>query len=130
MKPAPYYVYRCFASGGQLLYIGSARSPGTRLADHQRKHDWFAQVRGITIEEYPNEFEARAAERRAVFIERPKHNDTWSANRSADITADCALRREERRAQREASQVTALKQRIADLEAALSATAAASAPTA
>lgn len=66
-------VYRCFSEGGQLLYVGTTGNLGRRLAEHARKI-WFLEVRGITLEWFPDEVRALAAERRAIFVERPKYN--------------------------------------------------------
>jgi predicted GIY-YIG superfamily endonuclease len=66
-------VYRCFSEGGQLLYVGTTGNLGRRLAEHAQKI-WFLEVRGITLEWFPDEVRALAAERRAIFVERPKYN--------------------------------------------------------
>lgn len=66
-------VYRCFGGSGQLLYIGTTGNLGRRLAAHAQKI-WFLEVRGITLEWYPDEETAEAAERRAIRIEQPKYN--------------------------------------------------------
>jgi predicted GIY-YIG superfamily endonuclease len=66
-------VYRCYADDGQLLYIGYTGDLGTRLAAHAQKL-WFTQVRGITLEWYADELDARNAERRAIHVEHPKYN--------------------------------------------------------
>lgn len=68
-----YAVYRCYADGGQLLYIGETGELGTRLASHAQKL-WFTQVRGITLEWYADELDALNAERRAIHVEHPKYN--------------------------------------------------------
>jgi hypothetical protein len=51
-------VYRCYSDLGELLYVGTTGHLGRRLAAHAEKI-WFLQVRGITLEWYPDEFEAR-----------------------------------------------------------------------
>lgn len=66
-------VYRCFSEGGQLLYVGTTGNLGRRLAEHAQKI-WFLEVRGITLEWFPDEVRALASERRAIFVERPKYN--------------------------------------------------------
>lgn len=66
-------VYRCYSDQGVLLYIGTTGQLGKRLAAHAQKA-WFVQVRGITLEWYPDEFEALNAERRAIHVEHPKFN--------------------------------------------------------
>lgn len=66
-------VYRCFSDSGELLYIGYSGELGKRLAAHAQKL-WFTQVRGITLEWYTDELDARNAERRAIHVEHPKYN--------------------------------------------------------
>lgn len=66
-------VYRCFGTGGQLLYIGTTGRLGRRLAAHAEKI-WFLEVRGMTFEWYPDEDSALRAERAAIHIEQPKYN--------------------------------------------------------
>src|SRR5215469_10758085 len=66
-------VYRCYSDHGELLYVGTTGQLGKRLAAHAQKV-WFLQVRGITLEWYLDEFEAGAAERRAIHVEHPKYN--------------------------------------------------------
>lgn len=67
-----YAVYRCYGTDGALLYIGSGNL-GQRLASHAEKV-WFLEVRGITVEWYADELDARNAERRAIHVEHPKYN--------------------------------------------------------
>jgi predicted GIY-YIG superfamily endonuclease len=66
-------VYRCYSDQGELLYVGTTGHLGRRLAAHAEKL-WFAQVRGITLEWYPDELEAGLVERRAIHVEHPKYN--------------------------------------------------------
>lgn len=66
-------VYRCFGEDGRVLYIGTTGRLGRRLAAHAEKI-WFLEVRGITLEWYPDEKTATTAERRAIRIEQPKYN--------------------------------------------------------
>lgn len=67
-----YAVYRCFSDHGELLYVGSGNF-GKRMAEHAQKV-WFTQVRGITVEWFADELDARLAERRAIHVEHPKYN--------------------------------------------------------
>ncbi len=68
-----YAVYRCYSDGGILLYVGHTARGGKRLGEHADKA-WFLQVRGITLEWYADELDARNAERRAIHVEHPKYN--------------------------------------------------------
>lgn len=63
-------LYRLYGLEG-LLYVGISISPLTRVRTHLREQPWASQVVGIRIE-YPAD--AEAAEREAVWTERPKYN--------------------------------------------------------
>jgi predicted GIY-YIG superfamily endonuclease len=73
INTARHAVYRCYSDLGELLYVGTTGHLGRRLAAHVEKA-WFLQVRGITLEWYPDELEALAAERRIIHVEHPKFN--------------------------------------------------------
>jgi len=115
----PHAVYRYFSGDGRLLYIGMGLSPGTRMADHQRKHpDWFPEVRGVTLEWFPDEYAARVAERIAVILEKPAHNGTYANDPSVDLAANRVLDqiRIDRRALSQANlRIRELKTQIAAL---------------
>ena len=68
-----YAVYRLYSGDGQLLYVGFTGQLNFRFGDHAKKF-WFTQVRGITLEWYVDELDARNAERRAIHVEHPKYN--------------------------------------------------------
>jgi hypothetical protein len=63
-------LYRLYGLEG-LLYVGISVAPLTRVRTHLREQPWGAQVIGIRIA-YPDD--AEAAEREAVWTERPKYN--------------------------------------------------------
>ncbi|MGY6020103.1 GIY-YIG nuclease family protein [Streptomyces spinosirectus] len=63
-------LYRLYGLEG-LLYVGISVSPLTRVRTHLREQPWGPSVIGIQID-YPPD--AEAAEREAVFTERPRHN--------------------------------------------------------
>ncbi|MFI6656627.1 GIY-YIG nuclease family protein [Streptomyces sp. NPDC050523] len=63
-------LYRLYGLEG-LLYVGISVSPLTRVRTHLREQPWGPSVIGIRID-YPPD--AEAAEREAVFTERPRHN--------------------------------------------------------
>lgn len=71
------FVYRCFAAGGRLLYIGCTGRYAARMAAHAAKARWWAEVADITREAYPSLTAARAAERLAIEAEKPEHNRQW-----------------------------------------------------
>ncbi|MFE7169322.1 GIY-YIG nuclease family protein [Streptomyces sp. NPDC057616] len=63
-------LYRLYGLEG-LLYVGISVAPLTRVRTHLREQPWGPGVIGIRID-YPPD--AEAAEREAVFTERPRHN--------------------------------------------------------
>lgn len=63
-------LYRLYGLEG-LLYVGISVAPLTRVRTHLREQPWGCEVIGIRID-YPPD--AEAAEREAVFTERPEHN--------------------------------------------------------
>lgn len=73
LRASGHAVYRCYSDHGELLYIGSTGNLSRRLGDHAQKV-WFLRVRGITLEWYADELEARMAERRAIHVEHPQLN--------------------------------------------------------
>ena len=68
------YVYRYFDIHGELLYIGLADNPESRLAQHQAEKAWADQIARWETVEYPTRGEAAAAERAAIVGEQPKYN--------------------------------------------------------
>ena len=69
----PHALYRFYAEGGELLYVGITNSPGRRWARHSGR-PWWQEVRTITLETHPNRTAALAAEARAIEAERPRLN--------------------------------------------------------
>lgn len=67
-------LYRFYNATGQLLYVGITMDPPTRFRGHAEAKEWWAQVSGITVENYQSRNELAAAERRAIQVERPLHN--------------------------------------------------------
>lgn len=67
-------LYRFYDDGGQLLYVGITDEPGRRFAQHAAKKVWWRDVRGISIDWYDDREQVKAAERRAIRVERPVHN--------------------------------------------------------
>lgn len=71
---AAHVLYRFFSKTGQLLYVGITMNPPERFKAHRQEKAWWGQVAGITCESYDNRSDLMAAERRAIQVERPKHN--------------------------------------------------------
>jgi predicted GIY-YIG superfamily endonuclease len=69
-------LYRFFNATGQLLYIGITMNPPQRFRDHRESKEWWTEVAGITVENYPNRTALADAERRAIKVEHPLHNVT------------------------------------------------------
>ncbi|MCD7438483.1 GIY-YIG nuclease family protein [Streptomyces lincolnensis] len=63
-------LYRLYGPEG-LLYVGISVCPLTRIRTHLRQQPWASQVIGVRID-YP--YDAEAAEREAVWSERPLYN--------------------------------------------------------
>lgn len=66
-------LYRYFSEADELLYVGIAINPATRLGQHKRDRD-ITEVRHIEIEWFDSRSEASAAEAWAIVRERPKWN--------------------------------------------------------
>ncbi|MGW2719166.1 GIY-YIG nuclease family protein [Streptomyces sp. NPDC001492] len=89
-------LYRLYGLEG-LLYVGISISPLTRVRTHLREQPWASEIVGIRIE-YPDD--AEAAEREAVWTERPKYNVIFNGqnppappDRAARLRAELALER-------------------------------------
>lgn len=67
-------VYRFFDASGDLLYIGSSGNFARRLAQHRAARPWWHEVATHTLEQHPTRRAAEAAERAAIFTERPRYN--------------------------------------------------------
>lgn len=67
-------LYRFYNDGGQLLYVGITNDPPRRMTEHSQDKAWWPQVRGMTVDWYPDRDAVLAAERRAIRIEHPLHN--------------------------------------------------------
>jgi len=67
-------LYRFYNDGGQLLYVGITNDPPRRMTQHSQDKKWWAQVRGMTVEWYPDRTSVLAAEKRAINVENPLHN--------------------------------------------------------
>lgn len=99
LADAPHWVYRLFDQDGVLLYAGCTSSIGARLGQHGSK-DWWPDVRGIEVEQYPTMREGLDAERAIIEATQPKHNNTfterytngWPRIRAEDAAAHAAGR--------------------------------------
>lgn len=73
----PVGVYRHIDANGRCLYIGASTNPGARYDTHRSASSWAFEVVRIEIEWHPSREAAYAAERAAIFSERPPHNREW-----------------------------------------------------
>lgn len=67
-------LYRFYNDSGQLLYVGITNDPPRRMGQHAKDKEWWAQVRGMTVDWYPDRPSVLAAEKRAINVENPLHN--------------------------------------------------------
>lgn len=67
-------LYRHFNEAGALLYVGISLSAIHRLSAHSRGSDWFSEIAKVQIENFETRELAQIAEKRAIELERPKHN--------------------------------------------------------
>lgn len=69
-----HFLYRHFATDGELLYIGISLSAFRRLRQHQQHASWFDRIARVEIQPFPSRGEALVAERAAIASEHPAHN--------------------------------------------------------
>jgi predicted GIY-YIG superfamily endonuclease len=67
-------LYRLFAAGDVLLYIGIAKRFGRRWEQHARSQPWWPEVVRQTVDWYPDREAAEDAEKAAIKAENPRHN--------------------------------------------------------
>lgn len=70
-------LYRIYGEKRVLIYIGITDDYDSRMRQHSEK-SWWAEVRGITTEEFTDRSAAAEAEARAIRSESPKYNRTHS----------------------------------------------------
>lgn len=70
----PTALYRLFGEGDALLYIGIAKTFGTRWHQHAHVQTWWPEVRRQTIDWLPDRPSAEEAEESAIKAEHPKYN--------------------------------------------------------
>lgn len=62
---------------GDLLYVGSTKNVGARLAAHARSQPWWNEVAAVSCEYFDTMIGALAAEAKAIRDERPRYNVAW-----------------------------------------------------
>lgn len=74
-KSFPHYVYRCYDSANQLLYVGCTYTPQARLRQHRADgKGWMKDVDRVRFTVWPDRRKALDMERLAIETERPIHN--------------------------------------------------------
>jgi hypothetical protein len=74
LQNRPHTLYRFYDARGRLLYIGIAVDFLIRWRKHCKK-DWWPQVARMEIKSYPSRSAVLIAERSAIIIEKPLHNE-------------------------------------------------------
>lgn len=84
----PTALYRLYDDSDQLLYIGITGNPEQRWYKHALHSPWWPQVQRREIVWHDSRPEARAAEIKAIGVERPIHNkyDRSLAEIAAQLT--------------------------------------------
>jgi hypothetical protein len=68
------FVYRHFNAEGRLLYVGQAKDPLKRFAQHRKKSNWAASSAAMRTENFGSREAALKAERKAILDEAPLFN--------------------------------------------------------
>ncbi len=68
------WLYRLYDAADALLYVGVTKHGVRRFAEHEASKSWWAQVAYGTVETYGSRADVLAAERRAIYREKPRHN--------------------------------------------------------
>lgn len=74
MTNQQHVLYRFYDATGALLYIGITSNPGNRFQQHAQEKPWWHEVRGITLELYPDRASVLQAETLAIHVEKPRFN--------------------------------------------------------
>lgn len=67
-------LYRFYAAGGKLLYVGITKSLGIRWNNHANLQPWWPLVDNQTVQWLPGRKEALVAEKAAIAAEMPLFN--------------------------------------------------------
>lgn len=70
----PHDVYRVFAAGGELLYVGCSVNVFNRLREHKAYAGWWHLAHTGTVHRYPNRAHALSIEAEAIRSESPTAN--------------------------------------------------------
>ena len=67
-------LYRFYNCDGELLYIGITNNPWRRFSQHRQDKDWWHEVVNICQQSFKTLDALKAAEKRAIERENPRHN--------------------------------------------------------
>lgn len=67
-------LYRCYAAGDLLLYVGITKRLGRRWSEHAKVQPWWFRVDRQTVNWLPSRGDAMAAEKAAIVDELPLFN--------------------------------------------------------
>jgi len=70
-----FHLYRHFDANGALLYVGQSNNCFERFQEHRQSSDWTTLSVVMRIERFESRKAALAAERQAIFLEKPRFND-------------------------------------------------------
>ncbi len=67
-------IYRLYAFGDRLLYVGMTNSPEHRFEQHASDKPWWWEVSRIELAWFPNRWTAEAEEEHVIWAENPLYN--------------------------------------------------------
>ena len=81
IKNKPTSLYRAYAEGGELLYVGISLSVMARLSSHSSSSEWFKHAAFVDVARFPSRQEAIDAETKAIKEEYPFYNKQGAVKR-------------------------------------------------
>jgi len=81
IKHKPTSLYRAYAEGGELLYVGISLSVMARLSSHSSSSEWFEHAAFVDVARFPSRQEAIEAETKAIKEEYPFYNKQGAVKR-------------------------------------------------
>lgn len=74
MLVLPTALYRLFNENGELLYVGISWMPEDRFKAHAKERRWWQEVARRELTWFEEREEAKAAEKTAIRVEKPRYN--------------------------------------------------------
>lgn len=78
-------LYRMRARRGELLYVGQSMRLPERVKQHRSDKVWWEEIDAIELQHFREQKALNEAERRAIILERPRHNRMWSCSDFAPV---------------------------------------------